>query len=86
MPEVTLYSSRFCFFCHRARQLLEAKQVAYREIDVSVDLARRREMIQRAGGRTSVPQIFIGDEHVGGCDDLHRLEASGQLDGRLRPG
>jgi len=82
MAEVKIYSSRFCGYCTRAKMLLEKKGVDYVDIAVDRDPAMRHEMIQLAG-RTSVPQIFIRGEHVGGCDDLYELEYSGQLDERL---
>lgn len=84
MPKVEIYSSMLCPFCYRAKKLLKEKGVAFEEIEVTMNAGRKREMIQRAGGRTSVPQIFIDDEHIGGCDDLHALEAAGQLDARLQ--
>lgn len=77
---VTVYTTAFCGYCHSAKRLLAQKGVEFAEIDVSYDAELRREMIQRAGGRRTVPQIFIGDRHVGGCDDLYRLEAKGELD------
>jgi glutaredoxin 3 len=77
---VTVYTTAFCGYCHSAKRLLAQKGVEFAEIDVSYDAALRREMTQRAGGRRTVPQIFIGDRHVGGCDDLYRLEAKGELD------
>jgi glutaredoxin 3 len=83
MPKVEIYTSPFCGFCHRAKHLLGQKNVTYEEVDVMMDGARKREMVQRAGGRTSVPQIFIDGEHIGGCDDLYALEAAGQLDKKL---
>lgn len=82
MAEVTIYSSRFCGYCTRAKMLLDKKGVSYTEIGVDMDPVKRREMEQLAG-RTSVPQIFINDQHVGGCDDLYALEHAGQLDERL---
>jgi len=76
---VTLYTTRFCPFCIRARQLLDAKGVRYTEIPVDSEPGRRAEMIERSGRRT-VPQIWIGEQHIGGCDELYGLEGSGQLD------
>ncbi len=81
--EVTMYSTRFCPYCIRARMLLESKHVAYTDIGVDGDPERRREMMQRSGRRT-VPQIWIGEHHVGGFDDLARLERAGQLDDLLQ--
>jgi len=82
MAEVKIYSSRFCGYCTRAKRLLETKGIDYIEIAVDMDPDKRKEMVELAG-RTSVPQIFIGEEHVGGCDDLYELEYAGQLDERL---
>jgi len=76
---IDLYSSRWCGFCMRAKRLLDSKGVEYNEIDVDQDSALRTQMMQRSGRRT-VPQIFIDEVHVGGCDDLYALERSGQLD------
>ena len=79
MQSVTLYATRFCPYCVRARQLLKSKGVDFEEISVDGDPHRRQEMMQRSN-RFTVPQIWIGDLHVGGCDELMRLEQSGQLD------
>lgn len=79
---VTLYTTRYCPYCVRAKQLLDAKGVSYREIGVDEQPARRLEMMERSGQRT-VPQIWIGERHVGGCDDLYDLERKGQLDALL---
>ncbi len=78
-PAVVMYSSRFCPFCIRAKALLESKQVSIELIDVDQDLSLRQQMMQKSGRRT-VPQIWIGDIHVGGCDELVALERSGELD------
>jgi glutaredoxin 3 len=79
MQKVTIYSSDYCPYCHRAKALLQARGVNdYEEIVVDGQPELRRRMSERAG-RTSVPQIFIGDTHVGGCDDLHALDARGAL-------
>jgi len=78
-PAVTLYGTSWCPYCQRAKQLLTRKNVAFREIDVDEDARWRQEMTERSGRRT-VPQIFIGQRHVGGCDELFALEASGELD------
>ena len=77
---VEIYTKSFCPYCWRAKQLLEAKGVDYHEIAVDHGGELRLQMIQRANGRTTVPQIFIRDQHVGGCDDLVALERSGKLD------
>ena len=80
MSEVTIYSSNYCPFCIRAKQLLDSKKVKYTEIVVDGQPAVRAEMSRLAGGRTSVPQIWINDTYVGGCDQLLALERSGKLD------
>jgi len=82
MSNVTIYSTRFCPYCVRARMLLEQKGVKFNEIRIDSEPHLRSEMVQRAG-RTSVPQIFINDEHIGGCDDLYALESRGKLDEKL---
>ena len=79
MNGVVMYSSRFCPFCLAAKRLLAARGVAFEEIDVDFDPERRVEMRARAGGRHTVPQIFVGDHHVGGCDELYALERAGEL-------
>lgn len=76
---VTVYSTRVCAYCERAKALLEAKQVPYTEVLVDLDPGKRVEMVQKSGRRT-VPQIFIGERHVGGFDELYALERSGGLD------
>jgi glutaredoxin 3 len=78
-PPITLYVTGWCPYCERARQLLAKRGLQFLEIDIEEDAARRTEMVARSGRRT-VPQIFIGERHVGGCDDLVALEASGELD------
>ena len=83
MVDVTIYTRTMCGFCSAAKRLLDSKGVAYTEHDASFSPELRQEMIQRANGRATFPQIFIGDVHVGGCDDLHALEDSGRLDGML---
>jgi glutaredoxin 3 len=80
MAEVTIYTRSWCGYCFRAKRLLEAKGVRFEEIDVDVDLEREREMIQRSGGRFTVPQVFIDGIHIGGADELHDLERRGELD------
>ncbi len=82
MMDVTIYTTRFCPYCVRAKALLDSKNVSYVEIAVDTDQEQRRIMEQRSR-QTSVPQIFIGDQHIGGCDDLHALEAEGALDAKL---
>lgn len=83
MQPVEIYTSPLCGFCHMAKRLLTKKGVAFSEVDVLADPSRKPEMIQRAGGRRTVPQIFVGDIHVGGCDDLMDLERTGKLDALL---
>jgi glutaredoxin 3 len=80
MTKVEIYTTRFCPYCHAAKALLKSKQIAFTEIDVSGDPAGRARMIERAGGRMTVPQIFIGATHVGGFDDMSALERAGRLD------
>jgi glutaredoxin 3 len=83
MPAVEIYTRDYCYYCHSAKELLNRKGVAFTEINIAGNAQLRSEMISRARGRTSVPQIFIGPTHVGGCDDLHALEAAGRLDPML---
>lgn len=80
MAKVEMYSTMFCPYCARARALLERKGVAYEDIDVLDDDARRKEMIERAGGGYTVPQIFIDGVHIGGSDELAALDRAGKLD------
>jgi glutaredoxin 3 len=83
MANVTLYTTRLCPYCHMAKELLRSKGVEIDEIDVSGQRELRAEMSQKAGGRSTVPQIWIGETHVGGCDDLYVLEREGKLDQML---
>jgi glutaredoxin 3 len=83
MAEVELYTTMFCPYCARARALLERKGASYTEFDILEAPQRRSEMIRRAGGRTSVPQIFINGEHIGGSDELVALDRAGKLDAKL---
>jgi glutaredoxin 3 len=85
MAEVTIYTRMMCGYCAAAKRLLERKGVSYTEHDASFSPALRQEMISRSG-RSTFPQIFVGDVHVGGSDDLHALEAQGRLDGLLKTG
>jgi glutaredoxin 3 len=80
MPPVTIYTKSTCGYCHAAKELLRRKNAAFEEISVDGDSASQQKMAERAGGRWTVPQIFIGDRHVGGCDDLYALERAGELD------
>ena len=82
MKNVTMYTGMMCPFCSRAKRLLSEKGVSFHEIDVTFDPTQKREMVQKAGA-TSVPQIWIGDHHVGGSDELATLERSGKLDALL---
>ena len=80
MKKITLYSTRTCGFCRAAKSLLDDKGISYKEIDVSSDLELRGQMMTKANGRRSVPQIFINDAHLGGFYDLYSLQQSGKLD------
>jgi glutaredoxin 3 len=80
MASIEVYTTPFCPYCVAAKELLRRKGVDFTEIDVAGDRELRAKMIERAGGRMTVPQIFIGDTHVGGCDDLHALDDAGGLD------
>ena len=80
MRPVTIYTTAWCPYCSAAKSLLKGKGVAFTEIDVERTAGARASMIERARGRTSVPQIFVGDTHVGGCDDLYALDRAGRLD------
>lgn len=79
-PEVILYTTAWCPHCMRAKALLERKGIAFREVDVEESRELRQEMITRSGGRRSVPQVFIGDRHLGGAEELAAAERSGELD------
>ncbi|MGX9356073.1 glutaredoxin 3 [Roseobacteraceae bacterium S113] len=83
MKPVEIYTSPLCGFCHAAKRLLKQKGVTFSEVDVLANPNRKPEMIQRANGGRTVPQIFVGETHVGGCDDLFALERAGKLDGLL---
>ncbi|MEX3017210.1 glutaredoxin 3 [Gymnodinialimonas hymeniacidonis] len=80
MSHVEIYTSPLCGFCHAAKRMLTDKGISYAEIDVAADPAKRQEMMGRANGRHTVPQIFIGDQHIGGYDDMAALERIGKLD------
>jgi glutaredoxin 3 len=80
MPEIVIYTRDFCYYSDAARELLQRKGVAFREINATGNRELRAEMIQRANGASTFPQIFIGAAHVGGCDDLYALEEAGKLD------
>ncbi len=83
MAEVELYTTMYCPYCSRARALLQRKGVAYVDIDIAEEPTRRDEMIRRAQGRSTVPQIFINGEHIGGYDELAALDRAGELDSKL---
>ncbi|MFC3076717.1 glutaredoxin 3 [Phenylobacterium terrae] len=80
MTEVTIYTKPYCPYCVRAVALLEKKGVPFTEIEAAFDPEKKKEMIQRSGGRITFPQIFIGETHIGGCDDMMALERAGKLD------
>ncbi len=80
MPKITIYTKPFCPYCTRALSLLAAKGAEVAEVEAAFDPALRKEMLERSNGRATYPQIFIGDRHVGGCDELMALERAGQLD------
>lgn len=80
MKPVEIYTSPFCGFCHAAKRLLAEKGAEFSEIDIWADPDRKPEMIERANGGRTVPQIFVGETHVGGCDELYALERAGKLD------
>ena len=84
MKKVTIYTTQTCPYCHAAKDLLLQKNITFEEIDVSGNPDLRGQMSKKADGRTSVPQIFFNEEHIGGCDDLYALEDQGQLDSRLK--
>ena len=84
MQPVTIYTTAWCPYCSAAKSLLKEKGAAFQEIDVERVQGSRAAMVEKAGGRTSVPQIFVGATHVGGCDDLYALERSGALDRLLK--
>lgn len=81
---VTIYTKEYCPYCVRAKALLNQKGVVFHEIKIDAQPELRPEMIAKAGGRSTVPQIFINDQHIGGCDDLHALDAQGRLDALLQ--
>jgi glutaredoxin 3 len=80
MKSVRIYTTPMCPYCVRAKSLLKKKGAAIEEVDIMMDMAAREEMEAKTGGARSVPQIFIGDTHVGGCDELYALEQDGKLD------
>lgn len=82
MKEVLIYTKEICPYCVRAKSLLQRKGVSFKEIKIT-DEATKEEMMQKSGGRMTVPQIFIGEKHIGGCDDLYALDSAGKLDEAL---
>jgi glutaredoxin 3 len=86
MPKIDIYTKYLCPYCARAKALLERKGAGFTEIDVTMDRAGFDVMMDRSGGRRTVPQIFIGERHIGGSDDLHALDAAGGLDPLLELG
>ncbi|MEK0159543.1 glutaredoxin 3 [Pseudoalteromonas piscicida] len=84
MSQVVIYTKDYCPFCHRAKALLDAKDVTYTEYDIGAQPELRDEMIEKANGGYTVPQIFIAERHIGGCDDMMALEAQGELDKLLQ--
>jgi glutaredoxin 3 len=85
MAKVEIYTTMFCPYCSRAKALLDRKGVAYEEVSLDEEPGRRSEMMQRAHGGRTVPQIFINGEHIGGCDDMFALDRAGRLDAKLGP-
>lgn len=86
MAKVEIYTRAFCPYCVRALKLLDTKGVTYTHVDAGMDVDKKREMIRRADGASTFPQIFINEKHVGGCDELHALDRAGRLDGLLAQG
>jgi glutaredoxin 3 len=84
MSHVTIYTKPYCSYCVRALTLLEQKGIDFTEIEAAFDPEKRQEMMQRSGGRATFPQIFVGDRHIGGCDDMMALERAGELDPLLQ--
>lgn len=84
MSHVTIYTKAYCPYCVRAKSLLDHKGISYQELRIDEQPELRPQMIERAGGRSTVPQIFIGERHIGGCDDMLALDANGQLDPLLQ--
>lgn len=83
MPTVEIYTKPFCSYCYRAKRLLDSKGIEYQEHEIYYGGPERQDMIDRTGGRTTVPQIFVGGQHVGGCSELMELERQGKLDALL---
>jgi len=85
MPDIEIYTQPWCPYCSRAKHILDTKGATYREINAPYGTPERKEARRRSGGRTSVPQIFIGRQHIGGCDDLEAMDRAGKLDPLLKP-
>ncbi|MGH6818276.1 MAG: glutaredoxin 3 [Methylovirgula sp.] len=85
-PEILIYTTRACPYCRMAKELLRQRNLAYEEISVEEDFEARAEMTQKARGRGTVPQIFFGDRHIGGCEELYELHTSGKLDTLIASG
>jgi glutaredoxin 3 len=85
MAKVTIYTTPICPYCVQAKRLLKRKGVTYEEVDVSRDAELRRSMVQMAGGRLTVPQIFVDGKHIGDCDEMYALDRAGKLDPLLNP-
>lgn len=83
MKPIVIYTKDYCPFCLKAKQLLTAKGAAFKEIEITNNPALKEEMMSKAGGRHTVPQIFIGEEHIGGCDDLVALDKAGGLEAKI---
>jgi glutaredoxin 3 len=83
MAQVEIYTTNYCPYCVKAKQLLNKKGAAFQEIDVTNNQAARENLVIKSNGRKTVPQIFINGQHIGGCDDLHELDAQGKLDSLL---
>jgi glutaredoxin 3 len=84
MAKIVIYTTPICPYCVQAKRLLSRKGVAFEEVDVSGDGELRRRMVQKAGGRMTVPQIFVDDSHIGDCDEIYALDRAGKLDSRLK--
>ena len=83
-PKIVIYTADNCPYCTMAKKLLDSKGLSYSEINIANDSEKRKALMQKSGGRRTVPQIFINDEHIGGCDELMALESAGHLDALLR--
>lgn len=83
MAKIEIFTQTFCPYCARAKKLLSGKGVTFEEIDLFVDPARKKEMIERAGGARTVPQVFVDGKHIGDCDGIHAMDARGELDRAL---